>query len=487
MECLVRLQKRPNFIDVIEKFQLSGAYPVFFAVLCTISGLGNKYVYLPTISILALCILFSIFFVKDSKVFLTPIIMVYYSLGSDNPHAFFNSNGDVLSSFDGDGFAGICILAAIVVIPLIVRLIADGSFTLVFKQKCFLVYGILALDVALLLSGAFSGQWTPKLLLDALIVLAALNFFFIVIYSIFKNADPEVIPYTCRILVATCIVISAQVLFVAARALAEGDLFFYSYSTDRWAVQRLLFYFSWGIPTHIGAITAIGIPAALYLAKNERFPLFYYISSIIFFFISVVVNTRSSMLVGGIFLVVGIAIISFSGRNRKINLIFSSLLFLSVVTVLAVFCVTLSQNGKLDGVIVELAKLLRLDEISARTFLFEEGWVDFLSAPLFGVGLENEITHTNAVATNFFSNMYHCVVIQMIASAGIVGLAAFLFHIKDFFIIGLSRFKIDRLFLLSVPVMILCMSLFDNFFFYPNFQIPYVTFLLLADKHREIE
>lgn len=479
--------KKPSLIDKLVSFQLSGAYPVFFAIICAISGLGNKYVYLPMISILGVCVLFSVFFVKDNKVFLTPILMIYYSLGTDNALAFANSKGDVFAAFDSDGLIGICILAAVIATPFIIRFIVDGSFALAFKQRSFLIYGILALDISILLGGIFSEHWMPKDLAYGVILIAGLNLFFLIVYSIVKRADRDIVPYTCHIIVMACLAISAQVAVTAIQAHMQNDLIVFSAPLDRWMIQRGHFCFSWGIPTIIGATTAIGIPAAMYMAKNERYPLFYYISAIVFWLVSLVVNTRSAMLVGGIFLLGGAIIACLSGRNKKTNIIFSSVLFGCFAALFAYFCTKATGTGSLRDTLYEIYKLLRFDSVADRMQIFDVGAKDFLSAPIFGVGWSKGALDADLQSHNFYSNMYHCVLIQMGASAGVVGLAALALHIKDIFIIGCKKFRVDRLFILSVPLMILCMSLVDNFFFYLNFQIPYVTFLLLADKHREIQ
>lgn len=485
MECLAEMKKRPKFIDAIEKFQLSGAYPVFFAILCTISGLGNKYVYLPVMSILAICVLFSVFFVRDNKVFLTPILMIFYSLGTDHPRAFFDSNGDVLAAFDTDGFIGVCILAVPIIIPFILRFILDGSLALSFKKKSFLIYGILALDAAILLGGAFSEYWTPRSLINGLIIIAGMNLFFIIIYSIILQHEADIIPYTAHILVIACLMISVQVIAVAVNAAINSNFIYFDTGMNRWMIQRLHYYYSWGIPTTIGAITAIGIPVSLYLAKNHRAPLFYYICAIAFFLISIIVNTRSAMIVGALFLIVGAIIISFSEKNKRTNLIFTASLSVAVIALIICTYHGWKSNGVLETRLVDLAKFFRFDMIKDRISLFSQGIDDFCSHPIFGVGFDKSVSHSDTVANNFFSNMYHCTIIQIGASAGVIGLIALIIHVKDIFILGIKKFSIDRLFILSVPIMILCMSMVDNFFFYLNFQIPYVAFLLLAQKHLE--
>lgn len=475
--------KRENLIEKIKRFQLSGAYPVFFAILCTASGLGNKYVYLPIISILVISVLFSIFFHNDDRVFLTPMLMIYFSLGSDNAHAFIDSNADITAAFDSDGFVGICILAAIAIIPFIIRFIIKGAFAFALKNGGRLFWGIIALGVSTIFGGVFSKNLTLNSLIYGLIISLGAIVFFIIAYYIIKNSDKDIVPYICRIFVITCLVISAQVAVVALQAHAQQDLIIFSKYLDRWLIQRIHFYFSWGVPTIIGAMTVLGIPAAMYMAKNEKFPLLYYTSSIIFLMVSFVVNTRSAIVVGGIvFLVCAIAVCMF-GKNKKSNLIFS-LFLLSVTTALIVTALISVPSPK--AALFELQKLLRFDSVSDRIELFKIGLKDFLSAPIFGVGWDKGALAIGLKPNNFFSNMYHCIIIQIAAASGIVGLITLLNHLKDILLVGFKKCRIDRLLILAVPVMIIGMSFVDNFFFYLNFQIPYMIFLALADKHLEL-
>ena len=486
MECLINLQQRPKFIDAIEKFQLSGAYPVFFAILCTISGLGSKYVYLPIISVLALSILFSSLFVRDTKVFLAPIIMIYYSLGSDNSHAFIDSNGKVTSSFDTDGFTGICVLAAVIVIPVLIRFIADGSFAYAIKRGGACFYSVLAINVAIILGGSFSEHWTPRSLVYALILIFGLDVFCIIISSIIRRADADIIPYTCRVAVIACLLISAQAIAITVRSLLDGELIIYSKYLDRWVLKRDLLCLSWGVPTIIGATAAVGIPASLYMAKNQRFPLFYYISAVVMWLVSILLNVRSSMVIGGAFLLIGIILISFTGRNKRVNLIFSLVLVvLSVIGCTAVLCI-LPEGLSVKEIAEEIFKYLRLDSVSDRITIFEIGIRDFLSSPVFGVGWGKGAITDDTPSLNFYSNMYHCVIIQLGASAGILGIFALLLHVKDIGVVALRRIRLDRLILLLAPISILLMSLVDNFIFYLNLQILYIVFFALAQKHYDL-
>ena len=55
-------------------------------------------------------------------------------------------------------------------------------------------------------------------------------------------------------------------------------------------------------------------------------------------------------------------------------------------------------------------------------------------------------------------------------------------ELGDIVRLTLRRFSVDKFMLLLVPLMVLAMSLVDNFFFYLNFQIPYAIFLMLAER-----
>lgn len=487
MESLIKMKKRPKFIDAIEKFQLSGAYPVFFAILCAISGLGNKRVYLPIISLLVLSILFTAFFVRDNKAFITPIFMIYYSLGSDNAKAFGLSDGNVIASFDPQGFAGICILAAIVVIPVFFRFILDESITYAIKNRGVTFYGIVGLNIAILLGGAFSKHWSPINLAYALILIAGLDIFYLVLISIVKRGDDSIIPYMCFVLVLTCLMISIQALCHVRRIYLNGNLFWFDKRIGKWVLLRERLSLSWGIPTIIGASSVSGIPAAMYLAKNQRFPLFYYASALVMWSVTILINTRSSMLVGGFFLIVGIVIISFFGKNKRCNLLFSAFLLVGTLTLLIIAYNKVAEDASIKAILAEISRHFRLGIVNDRIVIYKEGIKDFLSAPIFGVGWEKGAFPAEMRMNNFYSNMYHCVIIQMGASSGTVGILALINHAKDYFRMAFEKPSIDKFLLLGVPASILLMSLVDNYIFYLNLQIFYVAFLAIAERHLEKE
>ena len=64
---------------------------------------------------------------------------------------------------------------------------------------------------------------------------------------------------------------------------------------------------------------------------------------------------------------------------------------------------------------------------------------------------------------------------------GLVGITAFIYHLKHGLELIFRKFDLSRILVLFVPILILSMSLLDNFFFYPNFIIVYAVFLACAE------
>jgi hypothetical protein len=77
--------------------------------------------------------------------------------------------------------------------------------------------------------------------------------------------------------------------------------------------------------------------------------------------------------------------------------------------------------------------------------------------------------------------MYHNIGLQFLAGMGIVGTAAFIFHLVEMGKLFFVKFSLDKFLLMLIPIMVIGTSIVDNFFFYPNFQIFYGVFLALAE------
>lgn len=476
------LREKNKFIRFLVNAQKTAWYPVLFAALCVIGGTNNHTVYVPVLWILTAFILFSVLFSDDNKVFLPPLMMIFFSLGCDTSgDAFLESNGDMLAFMDDGALKHIIAIATVCVGSFVIRLVADGSVARAFKRRRLFTWSILAMDIAFLANGLFSPVYDIKNLgYGAFLAMGFTVVYFLVAGMIEKSNDP--ITYACYTMLATAYVALAQIMTVAIKLHIKGALFIFHPQKEAYFLNRNQLTLGWGVSTVIAAVFVLGIPTAMYLAKNRKFSLLSFVSPILFIMGTLVINARAAMLVGILAFIICGVICCFSGKNKKrIRVYLSACALLSVC---AVVCVHLFVI-RLDQIFADVVHLLRLDTSLAqsdRIALWQNGISDFVSSPILGVGFNDGAYISDVRRENFFSNMYHCVLVQIPGAMGAVGCVAFVFHIFDLIKLFIKKFSIDKLLLMTVPFMILAMSLVDNFFFYLHFQIFYAVFLAIAES-----
>ncbi len=479
-----KICERSRIIKILVRAQNSVIYPIIFAALCVCSGLNDKSVYLPIIWILCGFVIFSALFSPDNKVFLVPMLMVYYSLGRDGEHVLYDDlKMEYLQSFDPDAFVQICVCGVIMASAFIIRLIADGSVTRAFKKRGICTWGIISLDVVLILNGIFSENYSPMNLIYGVLMSLCLTVFYFITLSMLENSE-NIIPYACKCLVCTSYVALCQILVLCWRVYQDGNLFLYGQESEIIGINRGWLAMSWGVPTIVGAVIVIGIPAAMYLARNCKFSFVGYFSAALFLLGAIIIDTRSAIIVGGLVFVLSVIICCIGGKNKRKNRIYTAIL--SVLAIGALIYIN-ARIMPISAFLDKVFEILRLDAFAgeARYKIFENGINDFKASPIFGVGFSDGGYADDMHRNNVYSNMYHCIAVQLIASMGIVGVIGFLVHIKQVGEIAVRRFSVNKLFLILVPLMILAMSMVDNFFFYPNFQILYSAFLALAEIYLE--
>lgn len=478
------LREKSAVIRFLVNAQKTPWYPALFALLCVISGINDHTVYVPVLWILTLFHLFSVLFADDNKVFFTPLFMIYFALGCDtNTDAFTTSNGEMLAFMDKGAFKHIVAICIICVGSLISRLIVDGSVIATFKRRRFFTWSIIAMDVAFLANGVFSPVYqTDNFGVGALIAAGFTAVYFLAVGITEKSEDPTT--YACYAMLGAAYVALLQIIHVVIEQYRSGNLIL-SYSfTDVDKINKDALTLGWGISTVVAAAFALGIPAAMYLAKNRKGCFFTYFSAPIFILGTVIINCRAAMIIGIAAFIVCAAVSCFTGKNRVQIRIYSSILVALMLGAIVYVHFTIKP---ISSLIHEIFALLRLESDTGiidvrRRLLWENGIKDFKLSPLFGVGFKDGGYSVKLQSENFYSNMYHCILIQIPAAMGIVGCLAFILHIFHLAKLSLKKFSADRLILLMVPFMIIGMSLVDNFFFYANFQIFYGVFLALAEK-----
>lgn len=475
-----KLREENKLIRFLVNFQNSVWYPILFASLCIISGTNTNTVYIPVLWILTFFVLFSAFFTDDNKVFLTPLLMIFFGLGTDvQGDAFLQSNGNMLSSFDMSTFPQVIVMLVICVGALVIRLIIDGSVAAAFKKRRMFTVGIIAMDIAFLCNGLFGADPSiSNLGYGALLAMGFTVVYFLV--SGMLESSKGVTEYACYAMTGTAYVALMQILTVATRAMIHGK-FFIEHADGSTEINRHTLVLSWGVTTVVAAVFVLGIPAVMYLAKNRKYPLFSYCSSILFIFGALLINARSAVLTGAFVFFICCILCCIKGKNVVQNRVLTAVIF-TVSAFIGGF--VLYQILSSPELMEKFKSIFRLGENidSGRFKLWREGWNDFISSPIFGIGFENGGYTDEVKRNNFFSNMYHCIFVQLLGAMGTVGAVAFVLHLVSLGWATFKKFSISKLLILLVPFTVLLLSLLDNFFFYLHFQIFYGVFIAVAER-----
>ncbi|MBP3370500.1 MAG: O-antigen ligase family protein [Clostridia bacterium] len=492
MSIFDKIRERSSIISFIVKMQNTALYPVLFAIICVISGTNGKDVYLPCIYILTALSIFAGLFSADMKVFLVPAFMVYYAIGADVAEDYY-AGYNFLPPFDISSLGPFMICLVLLSATLIYKLIASKALKEILQKRGLFFWGIVFMDIALLLNGAFSPDWRAENLLFGALSAFVLTLFYCLFLTVIARSKDGV-AYACKTLLATGFAVSAQILVIAYR-LHLNDNLIVEMSSGVERINRVMLSMPWGLPTIVGAVIAITIPAALYLARSHRCPVFYYLAAVFLWLMTVFIDTRSAILFGGIVLLTGIIFCCISGKNKVANRVISLILIIAVFILALWFFVIHPERG--ESILDKILDALRLDFdvegnesfsdlLGSRAGLWMGGIKDFIRAPIFGSGFMAGDLRVDTV----YGNMYHNIFVEFLASMGIVGFLAFCIHLKHGLEAIFRRYSLDKLLLLSVPMCILGMSLLDNFFFYPNFQIIYAAFLACTEvslEHKRID
>ena len=163
-----KIRERCSVISFIVKLQNTALYPAVFAIIVVLSATHGKEVYVPCAIILSVLSIFAGLFSSDLKVFLVPAFLIYYALGSDIPKDYY-AGYNALPPFDVSSLIPIGICIFLLAATLIYKMIKIGALKEMLRKRGFFFWGILLVDAALLLNGAFSSTWSPYNLLYGLL------------------------------------------------------------------------------------------------------------------------------------------------------------------------------------------------------------------------------------------------------------------------------------------------------------------------------
>lgn len=438
-------------------------YPVLYALLalvCSFTGFELAF-----FSVSAAIAVFTTIFCRDTKSMFVPLVLVIYCVSQRHtPQPPYNSGYLYRTSFL---IAAGCLLG-IVFAAMIFRMIACKGTGNVFRARTKLRWGLLALAAALLLNGVFYVEYTFKNLLCGAALALSFVWFYIYFYNTLEWTE-KTAGYVARLLVLASAVILIQL----------GKVYIFDGAVSGGSINKGALVLGWGMSNNIGGMLAMFMPAPFYLAYRHRFGAAYYLFGFVVFAGVVLTLSRTSVLVAAVALLAGMIILSVKGRHVRFVRICNVLL----VAALAVLAVIFSERlGQLFRHYLE-----RGFDDTGRYEIWENGVRNFLRAPVFGVGFFTPIAPdwSYGIENWLFPDMYHNTYVQMLASCGVFGVAAYTFHIVQGFILVFRRPTPERIFFFFVIAILSGMSMADNHLFHVFPALVYSALLALCEKDGE--
>ena len=467
---IARLRNAP-FVPRMDAFLLSSHYLVLLGLLTVAANAFS--LELPVYGTFAALIVYISLFGKDFLPILPILICCYIAPSRDNNPGIYTD-----SFFYGPGGVAIAVLVVITVIAVVLRLALDPELgqAKLLKTKRVLLPGIVALGVTYVLGGIGSGHYfdrdTANLVFGLVQFLAIGLLYFILTAAVKWEEAPK--HYFSRVCVTWGLILVAEiaVMYAQAHPFAGGEL------------DRNVLFTGWGNYNCMGALLTMMIPFAFHLGTVRK-PTWLYSDVAALFLVGVILTcSRTSLVIAVavyivclVYLMVksprrwscaAVNVIAFGGALAYL-LIFHYDLFLEY---LDIFTITRSVNSRLDG--------------------FVAGIAQFLDAPILGGGFfpvdyPLEIWSTVDTVTNFFPAFWHNTVIQLLATCGVVGLAAYCWHRWQTLQLLQKKPTIQNVYIyLSIAAM-LAMSMFDCHLFKIGPTVIYSISLAFAEKQETCE
>lgn len=387
---------------------------------------------------------------------------------SNNP----GKNAASIFSFEKGGLY-LIILAVIFVAALTYRLIRDpeigGKAFFTCKRK--LLPGILVLGGAYLLSGLGSDQWTLVgwwNLLFAFLQFASIFLLYYIFTAAVKwDSAPKAYLAWTGVCVGYVLVVELAFIFLRYNVIRNGEIF------------RYAIYTGWGHYNNIGALLTMMIPFTFFLTGKGRYSGIFYLTGMLFLAAILFTCSRNSILCAVVIYTLSYTISLINSRRARANLV------IHIFTVLLVICVYILFKDTLLRLFHDLIEMGT--DSSNRDKVFSAAIQQFFRHPIFGGTFYPEAYPIDGWSTSeafvaFFPNRWHNTVLQLLASCGVVGLGAYLYHRWQTLMLFLRRPSGKKMFVFVYMLALMGTSMLDCHMFNVGPVLMYSMALAFVEK-----
>ena len=441
------------------------ATPPYIIAVIFLTAMSNFFgLELAAYSIFALIAAYTCLLGKDLLPLMPLFVCCYLAPSvSNNPGRNENS---VFSGISGIYIIG---LSALIALTLVVRIIRQRQAFFSVKPK--LLRGMLILAGAYLLSGISSAAYPGSLGKNLLFALVQGVAIFLPYWLFCGGVDWQNVrkDYFAWLGFTVGGLLMCQVLWVycIGNVVVNG------------IIQRRFIFTGWGMYNNIGGMLAMMIPFAFCLATKYRKGWIGTVAGSAYLICLFLTCSRNSIIIGSLVFCACVLLMLHYARNRRHN--FIALISVIIITTLS-FLLFRQQLLRLFSDL--LSKGL---DPSSRDDIYVEGFKLFSQAPIFGSsffspGYQPWAWSTSEAFSGFIPPRWHNTVIQLLASCGVVGFGAYLFHRVQTVRLFLQHKTKENTFIACSLFVLLFSSLFDCHFFNIGPALFYSMALAFAEN-----
>lgn len=312
-------------------------------------------------------------------------------------------------------------------------------------------YGLCALSLAFILNGIFSKNYTPMNLVYGLFQ----TVIYLGVFALLKD----------NIKVNGKTFGNIAVAFLALSVVLVAELFIAYFSTEGIYVNGELYRgrlsFGWGVYNTMGMLLLLCVPSVVYLASVYKRGWLLTLYSVLLVLCCILSMSRQAML--GVAVIYPLCLIYLIKRTKQklINWLIIGAACIGTIAIVAIrwhsFTNAFSQifsniivDGQLNG--------------SGRMKLYGTAINEFFRAPLFGTGFYSgglDGMLYNASGMDIIPLFYHNTILQMAASCGVIGLAAYIVHRCQTVFSFFKNITVERSYIAVSILALLVLSLLD--------------------------
>jgi len=411
-------------------------FPIFIAFCVTIGHVYNLLSLGITLIIVSAALGF--LFCKDLKFFIPILLYSYFIISKESIESESLYSESALSLY--------YILGAILIASIIIHFIIYRKNVSIKRfTSSSLCLGFILISVAFILNGALSLDTynVNNIIFGTLIAISFILPFFLICIN--TDFDKNTIDYLAYVLIIVTFILLFQVIFAYKT---------YVVILSNGSIYKESLNFGWGVSNNIGSMIGMLMPAHFYFASTKKHSIFHMVLGSMCYVGIIFTLSRASILVSTIGFVLCIIVTCISNRKSR----FSNLLFVGLLIVSSI-CVIFKFYDKIQlffGRTIESG----IFNDSGRFEFYINGIEKFKQHPLLGVGFGNShgINESFIIAAPQY---FHNTIIQILASCGILGMIAYLFHRVQTVILFIKNRSLASFFMGMSILTLLLTSLLD--------------------------